>query len=115
MREDRIDIEEYEATRGPRRHDEELILDWFLRKRLLRCYAGVSENDLQENAREMQKIRKHREQTRRSLQFKSNIRHLLSKFTGGLFAEKSLQHKDRGVHVNRWKMHQLYQVAAPRG
>ena len=103
MREDNYDLEQYEAARAPRKHDEGLILDWFLRKRVLRCYAGVTEDEINERSLECARVRKNREQTRKSVTFKSSVRHALSRITGGILGEKPLKHKDRGVHICRHK------------
>ena len=103
MREERYDLEEYEAVREPRKHDEGLVLDWMLRKRMLRCYAGLSEEEMDDASQEGSRIRRQREQTRKSIALKSSVRHLLSKVTGGLLGDRALKHKDRGVHLARYR------------
>lgn len=112
VRQESVSLEEYEHSRPPRRRDEELILDWSLRKRLLRCYAGVTEEELQENAKQMQRIRKQREQTLKSIKFKYSVRHVLSKATMGLVSDPDIKHRDRGIHERRWKMNESPAVAA---
>jgi hypothetical protein len=90
VREETYDVEEYEAIRAPRKEGDELVLDWLLRKRMLRCFAGVSEEALNERIAESAKIRTQREQSRRSILLKkSNIGLALSKLLGGLIGAKS--------------------------
>ena len=101
VRENTYNLEQYEAQRCPRKHDEELVLDWFLRKRMLRCYAGVTEDEITKVTNECAKIRKQREQTRKSATLKSSMRYALARVTGGMLGEKPLKHKDRGVHAKR--------------
>ena len=104
VNEEHYDLEDYEARRAPRKHDEELILDWFLRKRILRCYACVTEEELNQSSIECARIRRQREQTRNAVSLKSSVRSLLAKVSGGLLGDITLKHKDRGVHINRYKM-----------
>lgn len=68
---------------------------------MLRCYAGVTEDEINKVTQECAKIRKQREQTRKSTTLKLSMRFALSKVTGGLLGEKTLKHKDRGVHTKR--------------
>ncbi|CAB9496164.1 expressed unknown protein [Seminavis robusta] len=103
VNEEHYDLEEYEAGREPRKHDEGLVLDWLLRKRMLRCYAGTSEDAMNESSLECSRIRRQREQTRKSVQHRSHMRHLLSRFSGGLLGDKAIKHKDRSVHLARFK------------
>ena len=65
-----------------------------MRKRLLRCYAGVSLEDITKVTTECAKIRKHREQSRRSsaTTMKTSLRHVLSKVTGGMLGARASKH-----------------------
>ena len=99
MREEHYDLEQYESERGMRRSEEELVLDWMLRKRILRCYAGVTEEEIYDQCAEGSRIRRHREQTRQRASFGSSIRHAMAKMTGGILGSKRI--KDRRVHLLR--------------
>lgn len=101
MREEHVDLDQYELERGPRRCDEELVMDWLLRKRILRCYAGVTEDEIYSQNDECSRIRKQREQTRKRVTSRSSIRHMVAKITGGLLGAKHIKHKDRAVHLKR--------------
>jgi hypothetical protein len=89
VKEETYDVEDYEARRAPRKVGDDLVLDWLLRKRMLRCFAGVSEDALDERIAESSRIRKQREQSRKSIPLKSNMGHALSKLTAGLIGAKA--------------------------
>jgi hypothetical protein len=89
VKEETYDIDDYESRRAPRKEGDDLVLDWLLRKRMLRCFAGVSEDALNERMAESSRIRSQRERSRKLTSLKANMGHALSKLTGGLIGAKA--------------------------
>ena len=78
VRQENVSVDLYEETREPRRHNEELFLDWYCRKRLLRCFACVTEAEILETTRDAQRIRKQRVRSRNDGRLRGKVLHFMA-------------------------------------
>ena len=112
VREETYNLEDYEARRAPRKMREALLLDTVYRRRMLRCFAGISEDELNEQMVECSRIRSQRERSRRSLSLKASMRLVLSKLSSGFVGVVPIKNQKMDRVPNRSSRFQFKTVTA---
>jgi hypothetical protein len=60
-----VSVDKYEAVKPRRRTLEQLELNYFVRKRMLRRYVGVTDEEMKAQMDEVRRIQRQRRQTKR--------------------------------------------------